>query len=315
MHLPLTERILSRLPGPRWLWIGIWVLVPLAVILEGQRRDPSPLFPNTPFLVAFIYTVIASFQGTRWLNRSLATIEPMVADLLPAQPSEPFRSVDRIDGPLLLTAAMMVAFPVNIYLNDPRLSTAWSISMVGLLTVPLVTLGWTIGSIFLGLSRLGRIPLTFRPFESDRSLGLRPLGVLAFRTVLLYVVVFLPSTIMGSYTIYYAAVLSAMNLAVVFPFFGSLWGLRRQLLTAKARHVTWARDRYARAFRAVRDAPSPAAVRELAPELEIAEAFERRAESIQEWPFDDRILRTLAAVFSSIVTAVIVRLILIQVGL
>jgi hypothetical protein len=25
---PLTERVLSRLPGPRLLWIVVWVLVP-----------------------------------------------------------------------------------------------------------------------------------------------------------------------------------------------------------------------------------------------------------------------------------------------
>ncbi len=314
MNAPLTERILNRLPGPRWLWIGLWVVLPVAVLSEAVRRDPSPTFPGWMFVMAFVYGVLASFPGIRWLAASAASLQPLVDDLT-NRARNPFGAIARTDGPLFFTLGMVVAFPLVNYLQDPRLSTAVAVGVVGLLGMPFATLVWTIGSTFLGLTRLGGIPLRLHAFESDPSLGLQPLGVLAFRTVIIYVLISLPATVTGTQSLRDGVFNLGTYVVVFLLFFGSLWGLRRQLLTEKARHVAWARARYAHAFSAVRNATSPAAVREFAPELEVAESFERRAEGVQEWPFDDRIFRTLAAVFSTILTAIIVRLILAQIGL
>lgn len=36
---PLSERILERLPGVRWLWIGVWALVPW---MAGYPEEAVP---------------------------------------------------------------------------------------------------------------------------------------------------------------------------------------------------------------------------------------------------------------------------------
>lgn len=57
------------------------------------------------------------------------------------------------------------------------------------------------------------------------------------------------------------------------------------------------------------------ALREQAPLLSAAEALEKRAEAIQTWPFDDRTLRLIAAIVTSVVVAAITRLVLKPLGL
>jgi hypothetical protein len=38
---PLSERILERLPGSRWLWITVWALVPWANAGANLQLDPD----------------------------------------------------------------------------------------------------------------------------------------------------------------------------------------------------------------------------------------------------------------------------------
>ncbi|HET6948572.1 MAG TPA: hypothetical protein VFJ45_12250 [bacterium] len=98
-------------------------------------------------------------------------------------------------------------------------------------------------------------------------------------------------------------------------FFLSMWRLHRQLLEAKRRHLAWARRLYTEAYEPVRENVTLEAIRERAPLVSAAEALEKRAGLIQEWPFDDRTMTRIVAISTGVVTAIISRMVLRSVGL
>jgi hypothetical protein len=95
----------------------------------------------------------------------------------------------------------------------------------------------------------------------------------------------------------------------------SLIRLHRQLLSAKKVFVRQARDLHAVAYSPLRVKPSLKTLRARAPELSAAEALVRRAEAIQEWPFDEAILGRAVVIITSVAAALIARLIIGHLGL
>ena len=82
--------------------------------------------------------------------------------------------------------------------------------------------------------------------------------------------------------------------------------------------MAWAGQLYARAYEPVRSG-SLAALGDQAQLLQAAEVIQRRAEAIQQWPFQQRRLIQTAGIVGSMVTFVITglvtRLVLVHLGL
>ena len=101
-------------------------------------------------------------------------------------------------------------------------------------------------------------------------------------------------------------------------FFACLHGLHRQLLAARRHYLDWAGQLYARAFEPIRSG-SLAALEEQAQALQAAEVIQRRAETIQQWPFQQRRLAQIAGIVGTVVTfvltGIITRLIVVRFGL
>jgi len=104
----------------------------------------------------------------------------------------------------------------------------------------------------------------------------------------------------------------------VLVFFGCLQGLRRQLVSARRHYLEWAGQLYARAYEPIRSG-SLASLGEQARALQAAEVIHRRAEAIQQWPFQPRRLAQIGAIVGTVVTfvitGIITRLILVRLGL
>jgi hypothetical protein len=69
-----------------------------------------------------------------------------------------------------------------------------------------------------------------------------------------------------------------------------------------------ARQLYAEAYEPLRFSPSLAVLELQAPLLAAAEALEKRADGIQQWPFSDALLARAVVIATSVVAAVITRL-------
>jgi hypothetical protein len=87
------------------------------------------------------------------------------------------------------------------------------------------------------------------------------------------------------------------------------------MAAVKEREVDRARGLYIQAYGVVRDRPTLEVLERQGGLLKAAEELEKRAERIQEWPFDEGTFGRVVAIASSVAAGIIVRLILESVGL
>ena len=170
-----------RLPVPRGLCIAAWALIPWlnagANLLLGDDGT-SAVWEQSVTLVVLNYVALSlavaiALWGTRRLVRRVESLYTDDAD-------GPFRGMHSSAGPLLLTAVAALAFAVSAFIRD-----GWAAALLRgatwlVIGVALFTFLWTYGSVLVGLDRLGRKRLPANAAREDPSLGLRPLGDVAF---------------------------------------------------------------------------------------------------------------------------------------
>jgi hypothetical protein len=296
-----------------------WAILPLIVdpFLESWLGLKDVTTAGLLGGVVSVYGNLVALWGVAKLQRDVAAVQSVVTDLTDGAitGSHLFRAIGNVAIPLAIMAAVSVIYGLGQALVLGA-ATVPAILIGFVAWLPVVTLAWVAGAILLGLHRLGGMPLKLKPFEEDRSLGLRRLGHLAFTPLLLYAAGMIPAVVIrGPTQIEDVFINIGVMLIIVVLLFASLTRLRRQLVAAKARHLAWARDLYVLALAPVRSAGSREALGAQAAELQAAEALERRVAIIQEWPFDEAIFRGIVAIVTSVSTALVVRLILSRLGL
>lgn len=123
---PLTERILERLPAPRWAAIAIWAGVPWlnagANLLLGNERS-SAVWEQGRALVILNYAalslaMIITLWGTGRIARRLETLRAPTADVLEGDSREPFRAMNSVGGPLFASVATAAVFAISALVRD-----------------------------------------------------------------------------------------------------------------------------------------------------------------------------------------------------
>jgi hypothetical protein len=323
--LPLTERLLSRLPGPGAAWVLAWAAVPVAAGLlpsaylatVGAKPLPVRLLSG----LVFAYAVVLAFWAVGRFTRERTLVEHSVDQLTagPEQAARPvFRGMASTRGPLALTLGFVtVTVWRTAVLGDPWAALLW-LPVSLLVNLPLLTAVWVYLALLLGLHRLGRRTLSLAAFPQDLSLGLGEVGRLAFTAFWIYGAGFAPILVVNVANPIGLLLLLGLFLLGVLVFFACLQGLHHQLLAARRHYLEWAGQLYARAYEPIRSG-SLVALGEQAEALQAAEVIQRRADAIQEWPFQQRRLVQIAGIVGTVVTFVITgiltRLILIPLGL
>ena len=322
--LPLTERLLGRLPGPRLAWVLAWAAIPVAVGLVpgaylatvGERPMPVRLLTGLVFAYAVGLAVWAVGKFTREANAVQRSLEQLAA---PEQAARPvFAGIASTRGPLGLTL-VFVALTMwrTTVLGDLWAAVLW-LPMTLLVNLALLTAVWVYLALLLGLYRLGRRTLPLTAFPQDLSLGLGEVGRLAFTAFWIYAAGFAPVLVVNLANPPRVLLSLGLFLLGVLAFFACLQGLHRQLLAARRHYLDWAGQLYARAYEPIRSG-SLAVLAEQAQPLQAAEVIRRRAEAIQQWPFQQRRLAQIAGIVGTVVTfvvtGIITRLILARLGL
>ena len=323
--LPLTERLLGRLPGPRVVWVLAWAAIPVAAGLlpsaylatVGARPLPVRLLIG----LMFAYEVVLAFWAVGRFTRERDTVQRSVDQLAagPEQAATPvFGGMASTKGPLALTL-VFVAVTVwrTAVVGDPWTALRW-LPVSVLVNLPLLTAVWVYMPLLLGLNRLGRRTLSLTAFPQDLSLGLGEVGRLAFTAFWIYGAGFAPVLVVNFANPLGLLLILGLFLLGVLVFFACQQGLHRQLVAARRHYLEWAGQLYARAYEPIRSG-SLAALGEQAQLLQAAEVIHRRAEAIQQWPFQQRRLVQIAGIVGTVVTfvmtGIITRLILIRLGL
>lgn len=324
---PLTERILAIFPGPRWVWTVAWALlvIPQALLLIRivDATGASPVVQFTPklsywWIASYVNATFLSVTGARLVAAELRRTAPVLARLTGGRETgagQIIRGLDSVWGPVLLTLGIAMVGAVLVGLDYGWQAALVSAPILFLSQIPLLSFFWAYSALLLGLDRLGRRNLRLDPTPSDRSLGLRPVGRLAFTGFWIFSLGLAPILVVVASSTP-TLVLNLVFFLVAFVLFVlSLRRLHGQMAAAKQEHIGRARKLYAEVYASLGPAPRLRTLRAQAALLGAAEALEKRGLSIQEWPFDEVLTGRIAIILTSVVAAVIARIILGSFGL
>ena len=322
----VTERLLARLPGPRLTWILPWAILtairPVIFLrilrVTGHSSVGSEwVLDRLSSHAVYAYMVLLSFWAVRKIGTNARTLEPALQRLRRDAPAthNVFAGMSSAVGPIALTAVLTVVLSVNLLRSWEMAAVAILLPLLALPIFPIMTLFWVYVVVLVGLDRLGRRPMELGPFPEDTSLGLRPVGALSFTAFLIFCAATVPFLLVNLRDRVQLIVGLAFFVAGVVVFFLSMWRLHRQMVEAKVRHLAWARGLYGEAFSPIRPQPTLEALQARAPLLSAAEALEKRAVAIQEWPFDDRTMGRIVAISTGVVTTLLGRFALRALGL
>ncbi|MDQ3870692.1 MAG: hypothetical protein M3301_03630 [Chloroflexota bacterium] len=325
--LPLTERLLAPLPGPRWIWVLGWgaiaalrpitdslVLRQLGLPLQAEQLVGRALVPN--FILGYI--VVLALAGTSLLARGarecVAGLRSVREDGDPVD-GRTIAGLDNSLGPILLAALLTALESLQVTTRHPPLVTLVDTLIVFVVAIPIATWVWVYAAVLGAADRLGRRTLSREPYPADRALGLRPLGTVAFNGFWVFAAAIVPFLLVVGRTPLDYAMGLALFLVVLAAFVLSLWRLHRRMVEVKQGHLATARALYAEAYAPLRQMPTLETLDQQRSLLSAAEALEKRAEGILEWPIDERLVTRVALIATGATATMVARLILSRFGL
>jgi hypothetical protein len=321
---PLTERILARLPGARLLWIGVWALVPWANAGANVFLDTggtSAVWEQSDLLVVLNYAALSfavalTLWGTERIRRRIEALRiSTTSEALETEASGVFAGMKSATGPLVLSAASAIAFAVAAFIRDGWESALLRGATWLILGIAFWTFLWTYGSLTLGLNRLGQRHLRRDAALIDPSLGLRPLGSVAFMGLWMLLAWLVPVVLTGLPDVVGVVIGALVLFGALGAFFISLWRLHRQMVAVKDEELAVARELYGEAYEPVRAARTLETLDQQRQLLSAADALEKRAEAIHEWPVDQRTWAWVIALATSVVAITVGRLVVGALGL
>jgi hypothetical protein len=317
--LPLTERILRWLPGPRELWMLAWALVALVrpielvvvLSLTGESARAGNIADVYRTQGIFAYVIIVTLWGNATLVARVAALAPALRILAPSgDAAGPFRQLTSRRGPIALTAVL-----VSIATLTTPLDYGWAVAIVDipfltLIVLPIMSFFWTYGVMLIGLDRLGRARLALDLFPQDRALGLGHVGAAAFTGFWLTFAAAAPLLLVSGQDAATFIMGLVIVLVVTLLFVLSMGRLHTQMRAAKTRYVTMARAYVAAAYEPIRATGTLETLKDAAPALNAAQALADRAEKILEGPIDERMVTFMTVVVTGVVTSLAVRFVL-----
>lgn len=322
--LPLTERVLRALPGPRAFWMIAWAsmapLRPLVLLVTlGFTGESARLgSPVDVFLSqgVFAYVILLALWGSRRLIEQVRSLTDAITDLAPAgTAARAFPHLTSVIGPIGLTAVVVAIATPSTALEFGVLVAVIDIPLLFLMILPIGTFLWTYLAILAGLHRLGQARLALDLFPQDRTLGLRPVGAVAFTGFWLVSAAAVPPLLLTGRDVMTFVLNVALVVVTVVLFILSLARLHGQMRAAKATVLAMAHGLVVEAYAPIRADTTLATVTEHASALSAAQALVDRAEKILEWPIDERTVAFMTVVVTGVCTSLVVRLVLLAAGI
>jgi hypothetical protein len=314
--------MLAWLPGTRVYWIAAWALIPWAnaggnLLLDAETRavwEQSGAIVVLNYAALSLAVVVTLWGATRIARRS-ESLQEETADVLEAKVRDPFRAMGSVVGPLVLAVATAIAFGVSAFVHD-----GWAAALLRggtwlLLGIAFLTFLWTYACLQLGLDKLGDGHLRRDTALIDPSLGLRPLGSAAFMGLWMLLIWLVPVVLTGLPDVVGFVIGVVVLVAGLGAFFFSLWGLHRQMTAVKEGQVGIARELYAEAYEPVRIERTLDALERQRSLIGAAEALEKRALSIHDWPVDQGTWAWVIGIATSVFALTLGRIILKPLGI
>lgn len=321
---PVTDRLLTWLPGPRVVLVCLWAVIPwlnLAAVLIAERAGAVPDVDDSSEIVnraAVSFAIVLSLWGSARISDDLSRLRPALTERVEEDLPDVerlFRGLDSVAVPVVLTLAVGLVLPLDEALAGEPLAAVMQAATWLLIGIPLATAVWAYVTLQLGLHRLGRGRLTLRDYRGDRTLGMEPVGSLAFTGFWMLLGSLVPLALTGSSDLPSVLVTTAVLVAGIGLFFVSLLGLHRQMAAIKHRELARGRRLYEQAYVPFAEDPTLRSLDQQASLLNAAESLEKRAERIQAWPFDEATFARAVTIATSAVATIVARILLAPTGL
>jgi hypothetical protein len=282
---------------------------------EAEQLLQRALVPN----VVLGYIVVLALAGTWLLARGAKECEAGVGSVSAEgdhrDDDGSIRGLGNTLGPILLAAVLTILSSLQVGIRHPLPVTLVDTPIVFVVAIPIATWVWVYAAVLASADRLGRGALSREPYPADRALGLRPLGTLAFNGFWVFAAAIVPFLLVVGRTPLDYAMGLGLFLIVLAAFVLSLWRLHRRMLEVKEGHLATARALYAEAYAPVKQTPSLETLDQQRSLLSAAEALEKRAETILEWPIDDRVVARVVLIATGATATIVARIILSRFGL
>jgi hypothetical protein len=325
-RLPITDRVLAALPGSRVLWAIAWSLIVLvrpfaasAVLLVSGRPSEalSVVEVHLTHNLVLALVVLLALRGIHLLARDGTRALRAVGGFDPASPESPdrpIRGIDSVVGPLVIAVVLVLAESASPMVPSSPVANLVDGVLVAALAVPVATWIWTYGAVLVSIDRLGRRSLPHEAFPADRGLGLLPLGSVPFNGFWLFAVAAMAYFVLVANDLIGYAIGLGLFVVVLAALVVSFWRLHVQMVSAKARYLADARRLLSEASEPFGRDPSLDTLEAQARRVAAAEAFEKRADGILEWPIDERIVGRTVLIATGAVAGLIARLVATQLG-
>lgn len=146
---------------------------------------------------ALSFAVVMALWGTERIAWRLETLRAITSNVLDVNSSKQFREINSVSAPLIASAAAAIAFALSALIADGWAAAILRGATWFVLGAALWTFVWTYVSLQLGLDCLGRERLHPDAARVDSTLGLRPLGAVAFTGLWMLVVWLVPILLTG----------------------------------------------------------------------------------------------------------------------
>lgn len=318
----VSERVLRRLSGRRWVWILVWASVPLASFvvfvaalrLAGHTPGAHEVLDLLTTQAALVYACLVLLWGVGLLARQAADVRRDLVLKRQPVPTDLFDRVGRMWGPLALTAVVAALITTNGWLRYGPFPPLVALPLVIVYSVPILTFVWVYLAVLLDLDRLGRQPLRLQGFPEDRTLGLKDVGALASTGLGLLLIASVPVLLAGADQPVTFGVSIAIVAFAVGIFVLSMWRIHRQMVKARDGFVRFTRGLYADAYAPIRKDPNVEVMKAQAAALPVAQSLDERAHNLLTWPIDEGTVKFIAVVITSVVTSLIARALFAAVG-
>jgi hypothetical protein len=264
---------------------------------------------------AFSFAIVITLWGIGRIARRLETLRATTSKMLEGDEREPFREMNGVAGPLVASAATAIAFALTALVDDSWTAAILRGATWFVLGVALWTFLWTYGALQLGLDRLGREHLRADAARVDPTLGLQPLGGVAFTGLWMLLAWLVPLLLTGLPDIVGVVIGVLVLGGALAAFLLSLLRLHRRMVEVKESELAAARELYAEAYEPVRTAPTLEVLERQHTLLSAADSLDKRAHAIHEWPIDEGTLARVITIATSVIAITIGRLILDPLGL
>jgi hypothetical protein len=202
----------------------------------------------------------------------------------------------------------------NLLFDTGERSAVWDQSTT-VVILNYAALSFAVVVTLVGAERLAR-RASLRDDTSilDPSLALRPFGAAAFTGLWLLLVWMVPLVVTGLPDVTGLVIGLLVLAGGLAAFVFSLWGLHRQIVEVKENQLALARDLYAEAYEPVRQERTLEALDRRHSLLGAADALEKRARAIHDWPVAEGTWAWVIGIATSVVAIACSRLILRPLG-